>query len=226
MKIQRQPTKVESFIQNRFKQGLLWIETHREQFWAAVGLTLLIIVFVYFAVRHQKVQNEDAWNQLGLIHGHLVQGHFDTTRKSLQEWENRFGNSSAASYSKFLKANLLDKTSDYVTASQIYGELAQTAQPMELRPLALSAQTTLEEKSGNNPQALAMAQRFIERYPDHFLTAPMYMTQARLNELTGNTSAAAAIYDRFVILYPQSPWTALARTRIQALSGLKTPASK
>ena len=46
----------------------------------------------------------------------------------------------------------------------------------------------------------------------------MYMTQARLAEMAGNKAAAAAIYDRFVLLFPQSPWTALARARTQALS--------
>jgi len=106
------------------------------------------------------------------------------------------------------------QTSDYVQASQIYGDVSQTGRPEPTRPLALSAQIASEEMSGHVPQAQSLAQMFLDRYPDHFLAAPTYMTQARLAELAGNPAAAAAVYDRVVLLYPKAlgpPWPRPAR---------------
>jgi outer membrane protein assembly factor BamD (BamD/ComL family) len=114
-----------------------------------------------------------------------------------------------------MKADLLYRTSDYVQAAALYGDLAQTGRPDLLKPLALSAEVSAEEMAGHVPQAQALAQSFLDKYPDHYLTGPMYLSQARLAEMAGNTAAAAAIYDRFVVLYPQSPWAALARSRTQ-----------
>jgi hypothetical protein len=92
--------------------------------------------------------------------------------------------------------------------------------------LALAGQSAAEEMAGRLPQATTAAQHFLDRYPDHFLAASMYISQARLAELSGNPSNATAIYDRFVILYPQSPWTAFARARLQFLSPSSHPQPK
>ena len=92
-----------------------------------------------------------------------------------------------------------------------------------MRPLALSAQIASEEMAGHYAQAQALAKTFLDLYPDHFLAAPTYMTQARLEELSGNRAAAVAIYERFVLLFPQSPWTALARSRMQTLGAGSSP---
>lgn len=218
-----QPKKAESLFERWLRQALGWVETHREQFWAALGLILLIAVFIFFAIRRHAMENEEAWNRLGTAQGHLALGKPEAARQELQEWEKRFGRSSAATYARFLKADLLSKSSDYASAAQLYDDLAQSARPADLRPLALSAQSSSEEMAGHLPQALALAQEFTNRYPDHFLAAPMYLAQARLDEMAGNPAAASAVYDRFANLYPQSPWTPLARARLQTLSGSKTP---
>ncbi|HVO33721.1 MAG TPA: hypothetical protein VMU17_07380, partial [Elusimicrobiota bacterium] len=138
-------------------------------------------------------------------------------------WSSQFAGTNATVFSKFLKADLLYRTSDYATAAQVYGDLAQTAQPDDLRPLALSAQSSAEEMAGHLDQALKLNQAFTDHYPDHFLAASAYLAQARIDELTGNAAAASAIYDRFAILYPKSPWADLANARLHALSG--TPAA-
>ena len=72
--------------------------------------------------------------------------------------------------------------------------------------------------AGHFQEALGIIQTFIDRYPDHYLLAPSYMSQGRLLELSGNAPAAAALYQRFILLFPQTPWTELARSRSQVLS--------
>ncbi len=177
------------------------------------------LLVVLFWLHNRQLQNDMAWYQLGAAQGDLIQGRLVDARKALDEWNQHYSGSSATAYAKFLQADLLYKTSDYVTAAQIYGDLAQTAPAQDMRPLALSAQASAEEMAGHNEKALALAQSFTTLYPDHFFASSAYMAQARLDELAGNRAGAAAIYDRFIILYPQSPLLALAKARQQALAG-------
>ncbi len=199
------------------RQTTQWIQTHQEQFWAIFGSVVLAILFVGLAINHHTKETDEAWTQLGVIQGQLVQGKLNDARKGLDAWQPRFQNSSSATYAKFLRADLLYKTSDYVQASQVYGDVYQSGHPDPLKPLALSAQISSEEMAGHIPQAQALAQSFLEKYPDHFLSGQNYIAQARLSEIAGNPVAAAAVYERFVLLFPQSPWTTLAKTRLQAL---------
>ncbi len=199
--------------EQKVREVLRWIRSHNEQALAMAGLFLLVVALVAFMIHHHQIENEEAWNQLGVTQGQLMQGQTAETRQSLDTWEQRFKGSNAATYARFLRADLLYRTSDYATAATTYSDLAVTGRPDEIRPLALAAQSYTEEMAGHLPQAQAAAKEFIERYPDHFMAASMYLAQARLMELTGNTAGASVVYDRFAILYPQSPWTAFAKSR-------------
>ena len=205
-------------LEKHIEEAARWIREHQERFWAISGTTLLALLFVALLINHRETENEEAWSQLGSIQGQLAQNKWEEARKGLDVWNVRFQGSDASTYAKFLKADLLYRTSDYIQASQLYGEIAITGRPEPTRPLALSAQISSEEMAGHISQAQTVAQTFLDRYPDHFLAAPAYMTQARLAELAGNSAAAAAIYDRVVLLFPQCPWVALAKARSQTLS--------
>lgn len=196
-----------------------WVRGHQEQFWAMTGATLLAALLIGLVLHHRETESTEAWSQLGTIQGQLIQGKLEDAHKALDGWETRFRGTDAATYGKFMKADLLYRTSDYIQAAQVYGDLTQTAKPELMKPLALSAAVSSEEMAGRIPQAQGLAQSFLEHYPDHFLAGPMYMSQARLAEMAGNPAAAAAIYEKFIILFPQSPWTALAQTRTKALGG-------
>lgn len=205
-------------IEKSVEKAVKWIQQNRERFWAITGTVVLSVMLVVLLVSRKQKETEEAWLQLGTVQSQLSQGQIDQARKGLDEWKARFSGSDAASYAKFLQADLAYRTSDYAQASQIYGDLAATGTPALVRPLAFSGQISSEEMLGKWKEAQTMAEAFLNKYPDHFLTASMYMTQARLSELTGNPAAAATIYERFVLLYPQSPWTAFAKTRAQVLS--------
>jgi outer membrane protein assembly factor BamD (BamD/ComL family) len=175
-------------------------------------------------IHHREEQNEEAWYQLGALQGQLIQGQqYPTIAKGLDDWQKRYQGTSASAYAQFMKGDLLYKTSDYVSASQVYGTLAQTASIKDMRPLALSAQQSAEEMAGHLPQARQLAKNFTELYPDHFMAAGTYFAQARLAEAMNDTAAASAAYDRFLVLFPQSPWAPAAKSRQQALaSSIKT----
>jgi outer membrane protein assembly factor BamD (BamD/ComL family) len=205
-------------IEKHIEEGVRWIREHQERFWAITGTSLLMILFFALLIHHRQTENEEAWFQLGGIQSQLAQGKLDETRKGLESWEPRFQGSSAETYAKFMKADLMYRTTDYVQASQLYGEIVQTGRPDPAKPLALYAQISSEEMAGHIAQAQSLAQTFLDRYPDHYLAAPTYMTQARLAEISGNAPAAVAIYDRFVLLFPQTPWTDLAKSRSQFLA--------
>ena len=212
------PQSFSSRFESALRQSVLWVRSHQEQFWAISGTIIGGALLVYFMVHRRQVENEDAWTQLGIAQSYAMQGQTDQAVKALNDWTTHFQGTSATSYAKFIRADLMYKTSDYVTAAQIYGDLAVSGQPLVVRPLALSAQSASLEMAGRIPEATAVTQHFLDQYPDHFLTASMYISQARLAELSGNTASATAVYDRFVILYPQSPWTAFARARLQTLA--------
>jgi len=175
-------------IEKYIEEAVRWIREHQERFWAITGTTLLSFLFIALLIHHHETETSEAWMQLGGVQSQLAQGKMEDARKSLSSWETRFQRSDAASYANFIKADLAYRTSDYVQAGQIYGE------------------------------AQKLAQSFLDKYPDHYLAAPMYMTQARLAELSGNAAAAVTIYDRFTLLFPQTPWSTLAKNRSQTLS--------
>jgi outer membrane protein assembly factor BamD (BamD/ComL family) len=200
------------------QQAVRWVQTHREQFWAITGTIGVTVLLVAFMVHRRQAQNAEAWTQLGVAQGYLIQGQRAETAKALEQWFTRFQGSSATDYARFLKADLLYSTSDYAGAAQLYKNLAETGNPPVVRPLALSAASAAEEMAGQLPAAQATVQQFLEKYPEHFLAASMMMSQARLAELAGDIPNASALYDRYVILYPQSPWTEFAKARLRLLS--------
>jgi len=209
-------------LEKKIEAAIVWVRTHQERFWTVVGVIVMASLFLYFAIQQHVRQQNEAWAQLGPIQGALAQNQTDTARKSLADWQTHYGTSNAASYAQFLKGDLLYKTSDYVSAAQIYAEVAQAGKPALVQPLALSAEISAEEMAGNIKAARATAQRFVEKYPDHFFAASAYLSQARLAEMSGDMPAAQAIYERFVILYPQSPWTASVRSQLQSHSPAPT----
>ena len=190
-----------------------WIQQNQERFWTTLGGTLCVVVLALFAVHRKQQQNAEAWNQLGIVQGQLMQGKMDDAKKAMGDWEKRFPSSSAGGYERFLKADLLYKTSDYTQAAQVYAGLADNAPAAEMKPLALSGQEAAEEMAGKLPEAQAAARRFTEKYPDHFLAASAYLAQARLADSQGQTGAAAAAYDRFLVLFPQHPLAPVAKAR-------------
>ena len=218
-KLLKQASPVEEFLQ----KSVAWTRGHQEQFWGILGAIALGIAAIIFAIHHRSYENQVAWTQLGVAQSQLMQNQYDTAKKTLAEWNTRYHGTSATSYAKFLQADLLYRSTDYAGAAAVYHDLAQSARPEIDRPLALAAESSAEEMAGHYPQALAAAQAFTDKYPDHFMAASVYMSQARLNELTNNPAAAAALYDRITLLYPQSPWTALAKARQQALGGTTLP---
>ncbi len=206
------PNQMEVFV----TETITWIRNHQEKFWAIVGTTILSLLFVGLVIHHRQTESQLAWFELGTLQGQLMQDRLDETRKGLSAWETRFKGTDAATYAKFIKADLLYRTSDFVQASQIYSDLAATGSPAIVRPLALSAQASSEEMAGNLSKALDLTKTFMDLYPDHFLSAPRYVQHARLLEMTGDKAGAAAVYNKFVLLYPQSPWTDMARARAAA----------
>jgi len=205
-----------TIIEKKLETTFIWIREHQERFWTVIGVCVLAGVFVAFMIRQNNEQQDQAWTQLGEVHGHLMQNQIAETRKGLADFESRFAGSSAASYEKFMKADLLYKTSDYAGAAQVYGDLSATAKPLDLRPLALSGQNAALEMQGKWKDAQAAAQSFIAQYPDHFFAANMYLAQARALEKSNDAAAAKAVYERFIILYPQHPYGATARKKIAA----------
>jgi len=220
------PTPATPSLQVRIEKYLefsvLWITQNQERFWAIIGVIVVTVVVGGFMVKHRADFNEEAWNQLGTVQGHQMQGKTEETLKSLNEWETRFSNTSAASYAQFMKADLLMRTTDYVGAATLYATLSTTARPQSLQPLSLAAQVSAEEMAGQIPQARVTAQVFMDRYPDHFMASTVLFNQARLAERAGDTAAAALIYDRFALLYPQNPWADLLSSRQNALKAKNT----
>jgi tetratricopeptide (TPR) repeat protein len=212
-------TRTASRAEQTIKKWVVWCRTHQEQFWAIAGSAVAAALLIFFMVHRRQTQNEQAWIQLGSAQAMLLQGQMDKAAEALNQWETRFKGSSATSYEQFLRADLYYRTKDYAKSAEMYGTIAQIGNPTEVRPLALSAQSSALEMAGSLPEAQAATQQFLDRYPDHYLTASMYLSQARLAEMTNNAAVAAAIYDRFLTLYPQTPWTAFVRSRVEKLSG-------
>src|SRR5258708_892088 len=142
------PSKNASLAEQKLKDYVQWIRTHQEQFWAITGTVLGGGLLIVFMLHRREAENDEAWTQLGTAQGYVMQGDATNAKKALDQWEGRFKGTTATSYAKFLREDLLYHTSDYVSAAQIYGDLAQNGQPKEVRPLALSAQSSAEAMAG------------------------------------------------------------------------------
>lgn len=205
------------------QDGVEWVRTHQEQFWATSGTALAATLMTFFMIHRHQLQNDEAWSQLGTAQGQLLQNRYEEASKSLKDWTVHYANTSAETYAGFLRADLLYRTSDYASAARVYGNLAQNGRPPDARPLALAAEAAAEEMAGRIPQAQALAQQFMDHYPDHFLAASVSLAQARLAELARSSGDASSLYDRFIMLYPQSPWVPVARARLRVLSNPSRP---
>src|ERR1700679_696236 len=100
-----------SSFEKRVEDGLLWIRAHQERFWTVTGVAVLAVLFGVFAVQQHDHQLDEAWTQLGAVQSALLQNQLDAAKKSLADWQGRYGNSGANTYANFLKADLLSKTS-------------------------------------------------------------------------------------------------------------------
>ena len=118
------------------------------------GATFLFVLLIALVLHHRETDTNEAWFELGGIQSQEMQGKLEEARKSLDTWESHFQGTEAATYAKFMKADLLYRTSDYAQAAQVYADLAQTGQPDLVKPLALSAEASSEEMAGHIPQAL------------------------------------------------------------------------
>src|SRR4051812_33546219 len=161
-------------LEETLKRYVLWIRTHQEQFWAITATSLGAVLLIFFVLNRRDTENNEAWVQLGGVQGMLMQGNSAQAGKALDEWSGRFKGTDATTYSKFLRADLLYGTSQYAEAAKVYADLAQTGNPILVRPLALSAQSASDEMAGNLPAAQAASQQFLDKYPDHFLAPTMY----------------------------------------------------
>ncbi len=211
-------------LEKAIQAAILWIASNQERAWAVLGVTVVTVVVGILVLRNRAQMNEDAWNQLGTVQGHIMQGRTQEALKSVNEWESRFTGTAAASYAKFIKADLLMKTTDYAGASQIYSDLAVSANPAPLRPLAMAAQVNAEDAAGHIPQAKAAAQAFLDRYPDHFLAGSVLWSQAHLAEKGGDATGVQGLYERFSLLYPQNPWQDLLQALPPGRQASRAPA--
>jgi len=208
-------TKEFASWEKQVQRSFLWIKNHQEQFWATVLTIGFVIVGIVFSFHRHFLQQEDAWTQLAQPQALLMQNQIDPAQKALEDWEKRFAKTDANTYALFLKADMLYQKKDFPGAATLYSELAQTGTPELIRPLALSAEGSAEEMAGQFSQAKTTFQHFLDKYPDHFLSASAYLSEARNAELSGNSPEAAALYDRFLILYPKSPWAEDIQKRVQ-----------
>jgi tetratricopeptide (TPR) repeat protein len=212
-------TRTEFYV----RETIAWIRDHREQFWTAIGIVIFAVAGVLFFIQKQKTQSDAAWMSLAQSQGLLMQGKPDDALKAVDEWLATNNGSDAASYGKFIRAEALQKSGKTVDSIAVYTDLASSASPKDMRPLALSGLASSAESAGDFALARSTSQEFLSKYPDHFLAGSMYLVQARSNESLGDKAAAASLYERFNILYPQSPYTEAVKLKQQALGGAPQP---
>src|SRR5882724_11518335 len=78
-----------------------WIRTHQEQFWAISGTVAGAALIVAFMINRHKTESNEAWTQLGIAQGYLMQGQADATAKALDQWFTRYQGTNATNYAKF-----------------------------------------------------------------------------------------------------------------------------
>src|SRR5689334_4309556 len=92
-------------LEHAVQHSIQWIRTHQEQFWAISGTVAGAVFLIIFMMNRRETTNNDAWTQLGVAQGYVLQGHYEQAGKALDDWSTRFAGTDAATYAKFLRAD-------------------------------------------------------------------------------------------------------------------------
>lgn len=210
--------KFEKKFQTAFAAAYHWIKDNR-QIAATVAVTVAAVVFLaYFAVSRHNMGVRRASEKFSSAQGMYSQGMTDRAGDIFAEVIAQYPRSEPASHARINLAGIKLAQGDYDGARELSRAVYTSGRPKTLRPFGLYLSVlALDEK--RDPSAIAEAELFVEKYPDHFLTPRVYEKLGMMYEKSARIDDARRTYERMAVLYPSSTWAARAGARISDVGG-------
>jgi len=193
---------------------IAFIKAHRDYvIGSLVSLIIVAVVGYAVAARMQSVR-QTAWEKLFQAEQLAYADKVDDSFKVIAEIDKDFSGSDVWPYAQLLKGDTLFQQKKYADAAAAYENLIKRGKPALLQPFAYAGDVESLESAGNYSEAIAKAQTFLSKQPEHFLAPQIYLSMARSQELSGNAAGARESYEKVGLHYPNTYWAAMAAAKL------------
>lgn len=195
-----------------------WTKNNRMLFFSIAGIVLGagILSFFFFTTYNEiKIRASD---KLSMAQGSLSQGQTAQAIGMIDEVITKYPNTASAFQARLSKAEYLNSQKKYDEAQALVMPVIEGGNPKTIIPLALSILGTSQENAQKYKEAAETYNKFLDKYPDHFLAPKTYESLGRVYELINSPAEAKAVYEKLALLYPASAWSKRAQERITILS--------
>jgi tetratricopeptide (TPR) repeat protein len=191
-----------------------WLDTHRHQ--VLLGLTVVLvgggmiaaIAFSLVGLR-ARVLDQFAAARSQAMAGKNVEA-LEALNKLLESQKTGV----IAVQALLTKGDLLTAQGRYDDAVAAFEQALRQADRPAYRALAVANIAQAREDGGKLQEAETLYQQFLKDFPDHFLTARMYLALGRVQQMQGKAAEGRATWERLVTLYPATTWGQLAQARL------------
>lgn len=201
-----------------------WIKKNRTMFFSVAGTVLGVAVLTaFFFVRFYSLKSR-AIDRLAIAQGELQQGDPAKAIGQLDDVINKYANTKASFQARLSKAEYLFRQGNFDEAENMVKPVVENGKPKKIVPLAMATLGTIYESNAKYSEAIETYNKFLDKYPGHFLAPKVFESLARVYELTNVIDKAISTYEKLASLYPAPGWANRAQERINMLSGSKVRA--
>lgn len=194
-----------------------WLVRHRAQLGLAFGLLVLGGLLATAIVFNRRKLMEGGILQLSAARYQASKGQSKEALQSIDEVLRVQRTNPVAMQAYILKGELLMQDRKFDDAAKTYEEGYGQASLPAYKALMVMGQASAAVERQKFTEALALYEKFIHDYPDHYLVPRSYMEKGRLHAVQKQGKDAQAAYERLLTLYPKSPWAPEAQANLAAV---------
>ncbi len=183
-----------------------------------LGVIIAIVVAAaayagYGAYQNKKHQKQ--WGDMFLAELNFLTDKENSTA-ALEQYAQQNKNNEAGAYAALMLGNANYQIGDYPKA-EMYFKQAVASKFKDISAMAEVSLITALIAQNLNEQAIAQADSFIAKNPNHFALAQVSHSKALAQELSGKKEDAKASYNKLAQDYPNTYYAAFAQLRLQEL---------
>ncbi len=205
-RVQAPVTKSEKFAQ--------WVLRHRAQLGLAFGLFVLAGFLAVAIVYNRRKLMEGGILQLSAARFQASQGKMKEALQSIDEVLRVQRTNPVAMQAYILKGEMLMQDRKFDEAAKLYQEGVGQASLPDYKALMVIGQASAAVELQKFSDAVALYEKFLHDYPNHYLVPRSYMELGRLRSVQKEWKEARAAYERLLTLYPKSPWAPEAQVHL------------
>lgn len=205
-------------FQERAKQLLEWISTHRQLFSSIFGTVAVAGIVTFFIIANFRNLRKQAWERYSNGQNWANANNPDNALNFFNEVIKSYSHTSAAIYSLLAKGDLLYQQRKFSEAIESYKQCLEKKPKRIILPFVLSGLGAAQEDNNDFLAAIATYKQFVTEFPDHYFAAKIYESLARVYELSLNPEAAKEVYEKMIMVFPNTFWSEKATVRYHVLA--------